>query len=884
MKREKKNNFVILLFELLVVLLTHSEDHNQYIGDIEEMYSIRLKQQGATKANIFLLSQIFRSIPAYISTSIFWGASMFRNYFKITIRSIIHAKVFSFINITGIAISIAVCFLILQYVGFEESYDTFHKNIDNLYRITNDRFQDSKLIQHGVITYPSVAKQMQIDYPEVKNFTRLLNYNEFIVKHNENTFSENVLFADSAFFDMFSFRLLQGDRKNLLTAPFSIVISESQAVKYFGSGWRKEEIIGKTLLFDNETQATIKGVFEDVPANSHMEFNTVMSWSSLVSWIGPHWDDSWTNSNMMCYAQLLPGTNAGQLAEKVTKDFDENYFNGNEVTGYFEKFYFQPLSDIHLHSDYEYETWVHGSATTVSALLIIAGFILLITWVNSINLATARSMERAKEVGLRKVVGAQRTNIIRQFLLESLLLNLIGITIAAIIVVVFEPYFREILSVNFSSEVFSSSLGIVFILIFILGTFFSGLYPAIVTSSFKITSVMKGKITRVGYGRHIRTGLVVFQFALSFILIAGTYAVYEQINFMMNKDLGMNINQVLVVTGPFQTDFDSTFIDKSINFKTELKRIPQIVDAASSRRLPGMRPGRIFNVQNKTINPEERYTTSDIGIDSDYFRTFDMEIIAGREFNSSDHNSNFQLVDKTVINETAVSLLGFKGKEDAVGKEINFWDRDWRIVGVVEDHHQQSLHVPVEPIIFTPQYSTGSWYFIRLNVQDISETISKIDKMYGSFFPDNMFKYYFLDEYFDTQYQNDKNFRTFFTIFTSLGLLLACMGLFGLSFFTIAQRKKEVGIRKVSGASTQSILGLFLKDFTKLVLIAVVVASPLTYFAISNWLMGYAYRIDFGTSMLILPALATLLVAIITVSYQTIKAALMNPIDPLKTE
>lgn len=879
-----ENSFVKILFELLVVLLTHSEDHDQYIGDIEEMYSVRCKQKGTSKANLFLLRQIFRSIPAYISISIFWGASMFRNYFKIAWRNLIHYKIYSFITISGIAISIAACFLILQYVGFEQSYDTFHKNAKDLYRITNDRYQDNKLIQHGVITYPSVVKQMKMDYPEVKNYTRLLNYKGFFVEQDEKIFNEGALFADSAFFNMFSFRILLGDKNDMLIRPFSIVLSESQAIKYFGQQWRNEDIIGKTLIFDHDNPITITGVMEDVPANSHMNFNMVMSWSSLISWLDKTWDDSWTNSNMMSYAQLIPGADAKALEEKITNDFDKNYFKGNEVTGYFEKIFLQPLEEIHLNSDYEYETWSHGNGTAVLALIIIAGFILLITWVNQVNLSTARSMERAKEVGLRKVVGAQRKNIIRQFLLESLVYNFVGITIAALLVTLLAPVLSDMLSIKFSSEVLSTGLGIIFIGVFIFGTTLSGLYPAIVTSSFKITSVMKGKITRVGYGRVVRNGLVVFQFALSFVLITGTYAVYKQINFMMNKDLGMNIDQILVVDGPNQTANDSTFIDKAVNFKNELKRHPRVLNAATSRRLAGMTPGKVFNIQNKTGNPEERYTTSDIAVDCDFFKTMNIDLVSGRDFEPRDHHFRGSMLDKAILNESAVALLGFENNEVPLGKELNFWGMDWTVIGVVEDHHHQSPHVPVEPIIFTPQYTSGGWFYIKVDPQNVSKTIVSIEEKYKSFFPGNIFEYYFLDEYFNTQYQNDENFKTFFTMFTSLGLLLASLGLFGLSFFTVAQRRKEVGIRKVSGASTKSIVGLFLKDFTKLVVIAVIVASPLAYYVISSWLTEYAYRIDFGLVMLVLPALATLCVAVLTVSYQTIKAALMNPIDPLKTD
>jgi putative ABC transport system permease protein len=353
---------------------------------------------------------------------------------------------------------------------------------------------------------------------------------------------------------------------------------------------------------------------------------------------------------------------------------------------------------------------------------------------------------------------------------------------------------------------------------------------------------------------------------------------------MMNRDLGMNIDQVIVLNGPRLTNWNEAYYNNIGSFKSELRQYPAISHVTASRRLPGRRTGRIFNIQRLEGDSQQRFTTSDIGVDHDYFKTFDMKVLAGRGFDSSDHNINFRAIKSVILNESASKLLGFDTPEAAYQKRIRFWGQEWEIVGVVADHHQQSLHVPVEPIIFTPQYSTGNFFFVKASAENLPRTIAAIEKEYQKFFHGNSFSYFFLDEFFNRQYQVDKHFRTAFMLFASLGVLLACLGLFGLSFFTTAQRTKEIGIRKVVGATAANILGLLVKDFSKIILLAAVLASPLTYYVINQWLAGYAYHINVSWTMLVIPGIATLIIALLTVSYQTIKAALLNPVDPLKCE
>lgn len=870
------------LAEFLLRNFFKNEDQGHRLGDFEEVFQDIRQRSGGLSAWKWYWMQVIRSTPDLIKNSIYWSIAMFKNYLKVALRNLSKHKVYSFIKIAGVAISIAACFLILNYINFELSFDRFHENGKSIYRVTNDRFQDGELIQHGVITYPSVFPTMYADYPEVINFTRVSTTSRGFISRGEIGFDESIFYADAGFLSMFSFPLIIGDVQTALAEPYSILLAESVAERYFGNNWRDENILGEVLTRDNDYELTVTGVFEDIPENSHMTFNILVSYLTLGKAYDPRMVDSWRNSNFYGYLQLKPGTDPRSLEKKFV-EFSKKYFKGTEVTGYREDFFLQPLYAIHLNSNYEYD-WVHGNGTVVTALILIAGFILIIAWVNYINLTTARSLVRAREIGIRKVIGAQKSQIIKQFLFESVLVSAIGLLVAFGIVVLLQPVFSDLLNIQFSSSLLSSGVGMAFLLLFIVGTALSGLYPAFVSSSFAPLSVLRGRIVRSNQGRLLRKGLVVFQFVLSFALIAGTYAVYSQIDYMMNRDLGMNIDQVIVLNGPRLTRWNATYYNNISSFKSELMQYPAISHVTTSRRLPGRRTGRIFNIQRLGGDSQQRFTTSDIGVDHDYFETFDMKVLAGRGFDRTDHNINFRAIKSVVINESASKLLGFASPEDAYQAGIRFWRQEWEIVGVVADHHQQSLHVPVEPIIFTPQYSTGNFFFVKASAENLPQTIANVEGEYKRFFPGNSFTYFFLDEFFNRQYQVDQHFRTAFILFASLGVLLACLGLFGLSFFTTVQRTKEIGIRKVVGATTGNILSLLLKDFSKIILLAAVLASPLTYYVINQWLAGYAYHINVSWTMLAVPGLMTLVIALLTVSYQTLKAALLNPVDPLKCE
>ncbi len=859
------------------------EDYFEMTMDFEEEYGQYIAEKGRLRAYFWFWGHTIKTIAFYIVFSSSRSKMMFRNYLKIALRTIIKQKLYSFINVSGIIISIAACFMILKYVGFELSYDDFHAKADNLYRLTNDRHQNGALIQHGVITYPSVPKAMKADYPEVINYTRINVYWRLFTSLGENGFDESIMFADSAFFSMFSFPLLQGDPASVLAEPYNIILSETIAEKYFGAEWEEKGIIGEVLTIDNSFDLKITGVFEDIPENTHMDFSIVASFSTLGKQYSEYIEDSWTNSNYYVYLELQQGTDPAVMDEKFV-EFCDRYFRGTEVTGSNESFFLQSLRDIHLHSDYEYEAWVHGNSAVVFAMIPIAIFILVITWINFVNLSTARSIDRAKEVGVRKVVGAQKKQIVSQFFSESFLLNTFGIIIAAILIKILQPYFSELLDINFASIINITSLDIGILAVFLLGTTASGMYPAFLTSSFKTVSVLQGKYKSSNRGKFIRKGLVTFQFALSFALIAATYAVYSQVQYMMDRDIGMNIEQTIVLNSPRLTGWSETYYENIDKIRAELLQIPGITGMTTSGRIPGNRTGRIFNISIKNSGSDQLYTTSDITVDYRYFDTFGMEVLAGRDFKRDDHQFQWNSISNVVINESTVKLLGFGSNENALDKWINFWGKDWQIVGVIKDHHQQALHVPAEPVIFTPVYSPGNRYFVKINTDSVSETLDRIKEKYLEFFPGNSFSYFFLDEFFNEQYLADRNLRSAFLLFTSICIFLSCLGLFGLSYFIIAQRTKEIGIRKAIGATSGSIINLIVKYFSILVLLAALFASPFTYFIIRKWLANYAYHINYDPGYLLIPAVLTFVIAFVTISYKVIKVALLNPVEPLKYE
>ena len=559
-----------------------------------------------------------------------------------------------------------------------------------------------------------------------------------------------------------------------------------------------------------------------------------------------------------------------------------------------EKFYLQPLKKAHLYSDYEYDIAKTANGKAVWAMLIVAGFILLIAWINYINLTTSRAVDRAKEVGLRKVMGALKSQLIKQFIFESLLIGLFAFGVALVLVQLAQNPFNQIVGGHLSlwkvlSSVDTSTMAML-VGVMLAGVMLSGFYPAFVLSSYQPVVVLKGKFQRSGRGHFLRKALVVFQFATSAALITGTIIVSRQLKYMNQADLGIQIQNTLIVRGPERTAWDSTFIDRVESYKQELSQIKDVVSVTTSGRLPGDRLGRSFGIRLAEQPSSSHYTMSSLSADYNFFDTYHVSLLAGRKFLPTDHKVNFDDINVVVLNANAVTLLGLANAQDAIGKEI-VWgkkaqnvDRILTVVGVVGNFHQESLKNPMEPMIFRPTYSTYAPASIRIRRGDHQEIIASVETAFKKFFPGNAFEYFFLEDRYNNQYKDDNRFGSIISIFTVLAIIISCLGLIGLSSYTAVQRTKEIGIRKVLGASLVSIVTLLSVDFIKLVLLATVLSLPIAYFAMQNWLEGYAYRTTIGWMLFLVPVVLILMIAALTMSFQVMKTAMTNPADTLKYE
>jgi len=816
---------------------------------------------------------------------------MISNYLKIAFRNLWKHRSFSAINIGGLAIGIASCLLILQYVSFKLSFDQFHENAKDIYRVGNDRYQNGKLIQHGTITYSGVGRALKDDYEEVIENARMRPGGEVIIDHNNKKLEErDILYVDPSFLTMFSFPMLAGNSATSLKEPYRVILSETLARKIFTE--YKSDIskaVGETLVFNRDSMPyRVDGICKDAPENSHLRFGMLVSYSTVTAnWKEADYD--FTQSDFWHYVQLKPGADYKALNAKMDA-FSKKHFDGNKVSGSDEKFALQPLGKAHLYSDFEYEIGNTGSATVVWSLLIIAIVIIALAWINYINLSTARSVERAKEVGIRKVAGSMKGQLIWQFMVESLLVNLIAVLLALILVIILQSAFNQLLSLKLSlSYMFTKgmsgySIPVGLILVAVAGIFISGFYPAFVLSGFRPITVLKGKLSTSKKGAYLRKGLVIGQFSITIMLLIGSLIVVQQMQFMNKKSLGFDMNQMLLIRSPKLTEFDSTFIDKVNSFKEELKQFSFVKGATSSWNVPGGETGRSFNVRRLDSASTTRYTMRHTGVDYDFINTYDIKLIAGRNFTRSDHNTDFSQLKSILLNQSAVKLLGFKSPEEAIGKSIMRGDRKWDVVGVVSDFHQKSVRYPIEPSLFFAAYSSYSDISVKLNTTEVSDAVAAIRVKYDQFFPGNLFDYEFVDEHYNRQYQNEVLFEKAFAIFAGIAIFVACLGLLGLTMYAAYQRTKEIGVRKVLGASTSRILVLLSKDFLKLVLIASIIAIPVAAWVMNNWLQGFAYRIPMSWWIFAVAGGAAFIIALVTISFQSIRAATANPAKSLRTE
>jgi putative ABC transport system permease protein len=805
---------------------------------------------------------------------------MIRNYLKIAWRNILRQKGYSGINIIGLAIGIAACLLILQYVSVELSYENFHENKDRIYRVQLDRFDNGKISTQWAAGAYAAGNSFKDAIPEIEDYVKLVPRDPVIAEVNNQPLKINkVFYATNSFFSIFTYPLITGDKKTALIEPFTAAISETTAKLLYGT----TDALGKRLTLNRKRNYTITAVYKDVPVNTQLKPDILLSYPTFVKLVAPdnNPETAWQWDGCLTYLLLRKGADPKivekkfvPIVQKFTAD-EMKRFNAGA------NYYLEPLTDIHLHSHYIGEPAPNGDGKTTYLLLGIAFFIVVIAWVNYINLATARAISRAKEVGIRKTVGSQRKQLILQFLSESALLNFLALVLALVIVIIAIPGFNRLSGQNLSFSLFSTTgFWIGLIALFLIGVFFSGLYPAFVLSGFKPIDVLKGKLIATTKGTLLRKGLVVFQFTASLFLLIGTLAVYQQIQYMRKQSLGINIDQTLVVKPPAVVT-DSTYLQNMSAFKDALNQQTGIKGVTISTSIPGEPVD--FNAGGIKLVGTDESTQKQyrvIEMDHDYMKQYGIKLIAGRYF-----SKDFGTDDSAVIfNERGFEQLGLNKPEDAVGKRIDFWGRRYTIVGVTENFHQQSLREAFEPLIFRLDRDVRGYLSVKTPASNASETIALVKSNWDKFFPGNTFEYFFLDDHFDQQYKADQRFGQVFGLFTLLAILVACLGLFGLASFTTIQRTKEIGIRKVLGASVLRILQLLYSEFATLLIIAFVIAVPLSWLTISNWLQGYSFRINMHWYYFLLPFITIGAIALLTVSFQSIKAAVANPVKSLRTE
>jgi len=878
MKANKKIKPPALANWLLKYLSLYENKHS-ILGDFAETYLRILKKDGVLKANCWYWLQVFRSIPEHMRLNLNMGIMMFSNYLKITLRNIKNNKSYTIINISGLTAGIVCCLLILLYVRYELSYDKFYEKADSIYRIAMEDKTPND-IRHWGWTSVMMATVLKNEYPEVKQCTRILTeMGETQITYGENSnIEKRVMYADSLFFDLFTIPLISGNEETVLKNPNSVILSEAAAWRYFGN----EDPVGKTIKVRNwwaeNTDHIITGVAENIPPNAHFHFDFLISYNSTrVSQ-----SRSWGYTQIFNYILLEEGCDALAFEAKlpdlvrkydapIVEEVRNISYDEYLALGYDTRLYLQPLKDIHLKSKLEHEIEATGNITYVSMFTIIAVFILLIACINFMNLSTARSVNRAKEVGVRKTLGSFRKQLVIQFLTESVLLSFIALVIAMLIIAIILPTFRAYSGTDLRMDYFENSIFLPGLLVFAAFVgILSGCYPAFFLSSFKPISVLKGAMRPSSKGHWVRNGLVVFQFIASIALISSTLIIKNQIDYMLNKDLGYNKDHVIVLSN------GQSLGQYSDAFKNEVKRDHNVINIGGSGGYPA-RALHVARFRMKDADPSESVLLFNTSIDYDFIETIELEIVQGRGFSremSMDTSS-------VVINEAAVRALGVT---DPIGKSLDSF-RPLNIIGVVKDFHFRSLHYDVGPLVlFLNRRDYCRFISIRVRAADIQQTLSQVQNIWDQFAQGQPFNYTFLDQNIAQLYSTEDKTGEISTIFSFLAIMIGCLGLFGLATYTAEQRTKEIGIRKVLGASVTNILILLSKEFAKLVFFAFVIAIPISYFIMNNWLKNFSFSISISAYIYMIAGFATLFIALITVSYQVIKAANQNPVDSLMYE
>ncbi|MGD8778577.1 MAG: ABC transporter permease [Ignavibacteria bacterium] len=790
---------------------------------------------------------------------------MFSHFLKIALRNLNKQRTYSFINIAGLALGMACSVLILLWVNDELSYDKYHENIDNLYRVEENQFYTEGIFHVNVTPYPS-APVWKSDIPEIENTARYTFPQETLFKYKDNSFIETDLhFIDPEYFEMFTVEILQGNINTFNENLYSIILTKDIADKFFG----EENPISKTISVNNEYDVTVAAVIQNIPSNSTDQFTLAMPFK-LQEKHG-RWNRHWGSNSIRTYVQLVPGSSIEEVNKKMTEIVHKNVETKTQ-------FMLFPYKDIHLHSYGGFEKNM-GRVLSLYIFGVIAVFVLLIACINFMNLSTAKSANRAKEIGMRKVIGANRIGIIRQFLGESILMSFLGLAFALLIVAVLLNPFNQITGKEISFSIFANlDLIVGLIIIAFLTGLIAGTYPALFLSRFIPVKVLKGDLKSGTKGSFFRRVLVVSQFTISIVLIVSTLIVFKQLEYMRNKSLGFDKEQVLYINlrGELRSRYETV--------KNALENTPGVISTSGVQSEPGFVYSNSGGADWDGKDPEMSVLVSHTAVDFNYIGTMKMEMVEGRTFSkeySGDLLSDSSETGNFIINEELARIMG---GGSMVGKRLDFWGINGTVVGVMKNFHFQKINNKIDPLAFFVYKPYMRNIVIRISPENIPRTVNAIEEKWSSVVPDNPFDFKFLDDDFDELYRTEERMFDLVKYFSVLAIVIACLGLFGLASFTAEQKKKELGIRKVLGATEVNLTFLLCKEFFYLVLLSNVIALPAAFYVAEWWLQEFAYKISMPYEVFVMSGILAIAVALITVGYQALKAALSNPVESIKYE
>lgn len=842
-------------------------------GDLHERFNDRVKRRGLRTAKILFVIDVIAFFRPYTfrkprqnQISVF----MIKHFYQVAVRALLKRKVYSIVNVSGLVMGMTAFLLICIYVLHERSYDNFHARRDQIFRLKLNWFSDGLLNLEAAGVGAAVGPDLQSIFPEIKKYVRLRK-NQVMLSYNDKVFRETgVYFASEDFFTVFSIPLIKGVDSTALREPWKVAMSESFARKYFGN----EDPIGKVVTNTGTDKYEVTAVFKDIPENSHLKIDAVFSFASLELIFGKEKDPYLTDWGWIGYPTYI------ELDQHTDPSTFQHKLNGEVVkrTGKAMTLDLQPIESIHLNSHYEHEISPNGDRRIIDLLSVVAALILLMAWINYVSLTTARSLERAKEVGVRKILGSSRAGLIAQFLWESFLYNFFAILITVILATILLPGFGSLVGRDLESMELLNLNNVTFVLLlFISGVLCSGLHPALILSNHAPVHVIKGTSRSSATIGLLRKALVVSQFGAAVILICGSLAIRQQLKHLQNSPVGIDLNQVLVVEGPIVSD--SLYQVRFDGLKNEIKSYPGIVSVCASSAVPGREPRSGSNgvqLQRSTLTDGNVFDV--FYVDDEFNKTFGLELASGRAF-SSDFNDE----KSVVINETGMRTLGMIDAQKIIGEKILVYGEPMTVVGVFKDYYFKSAREQIGPAVYLYESGVRDFYsFSVSSTESMTSLIDLVQKKFNEQFPGNQFVYFFLDDLYNDQYQSERQFSKAFNLFTLAGIFIACLGLYGLSSYLILLRSKEIAIRKVLGASIRQIAVLVSREFVVVVLIGNLIAWPVAWWLMDSWLSNYSSRIKLDLMFLVIPTVLVLIIGILTVAFQSITAARANPAEVIK--